>query len=171
MPEISNATEWERVLGRLFLAFSVIEASINGMLRHWVDPEEFAQLEHGSLSRRVRRLRSLANDFVFGPDRHVLLANLTKVSMNAMERNVVAHAPALFDNSRPQAQPLSVDGIITRNRSVARMLSLAELTSMAEVMQRLSATLLQNNTEIRTRGHSASEADQEALACAPLARA
>ncbi len=171
MPEISNAAEWERVLGRIFLAFSVIEASINGMLRHWVDPDEFSQIEHGSLSKRIRRLRGLTNDFVFGPDRHVLLANLTKVSMNVMERNVVAHGPALFESGTSEKSPQSLEGIITRNRSVPRRLGLAELTSLADLVQILSITLLQNNLEIRSRGHPASEADEEALATAALAQA
>jgi hypothetical protein len=169
--QISNAADWERTLGRIFLSSSVIEASINAMLRHWVDPEEFSKIEHGPLSKRVRRLRGLANDFVFGSDRHVLLANLTRVSMSAMERNVVAHSPALFEGSSAAKFPQAIEGIVTRNRRVTRRLGLDELKAMATLVQQLSRALLQNSAEIRIRGNPASEADQESLATGALIRA
>ncbi|ALV07314.1 hypothetical protein [Roseateles depolymerans] len=94
MVRLTRDDQWAPVIGRLFIAFGVMESAINELLRQQCSDQQMKFLVSLQLKQRLDLLRSILPERNLSDwNRKVLLDLLNEVSHLAKTRNLVAHNP------------------------------------------------------------------------------
>lgn len=102
MARLTRDDKWAPIIGRLFIAFGLMESSINELLRQQCSDQQMKFIVSLQLKQRLDLLRSILPERNLSDwNRKVLNDLLNEVSHLAKTRNLVAHNPltlSMFQN-------------------------------------------------------------------------